>query len=149
MSSTNEPSKVNGQVRLTSPSLPLSSHHSSSFPQIKSAVGTAEELLGNVIESAYQAVGGSSEPSQFTTAGKEVRRFPLPSTRHYADPAFDDGSYTPRVKPRSRPLKRRATSRVPPTESRERRIPSLVPLRVTGFNRRAAIYRSVLSALSA
>ncbi|KAJ9097770.1 hypothetical protein QFC20_006116 [Naganishia adeliensis] len=52
MSSTNEPSKVNGQI--------------------KSAVGTAEELLGNVIESAYQAVGGSSEPSQFTTAGKEL-----------------------------------------------------------------------------
>lgn len=29
-------------------------------------------MVGSGIEAAYQAVGGSSEPSQFTTAGKEL-----------------------------------------------------------------------------
>jgi hypothetical protein len=34
-------------------------------------VGQAKELVGSVIEAGYQAVGGSSEPSSFTTDGKE------------------------------------------------------------------------------
>ncbi|TXT04933.1 hypothetical protein VHUM_04016 [Vanrija humicola] len=46
-----EPSKLNGQVN--------------------SALGSAKEMLGSAIESGYQAVGGSSEPSSWTTAGKE------------------------------------------------------------------------------
>ena len=34
-------------------------------------VGQAKELVGSTIETAYQVVGGSSAPSQFTTDGKE------------------------------------------------------------------------------
>jgi hypothetical protein len=48
---TSEPSKVNGQIN--------------------SIVGQGKELLGNAIEAGYSAVGGSSEPSQFTVDGKE------------------------------------------------------------------------------
>ncbi|WOO85728.1 uncharacterized protein LOC62_07G009220 [Vanrija pseudolonga] len=41
--------------------------------QINTALGSAKEMLGSTIEAGYQAVGGSSEPSSFTTAGKEQR----------------------------------------------------------------------------
>jgi hypothetical protein len=34
-------------------------------------MGSAQELVGSAIEAAYQAVGGSTEPSQFTTAGQK------------------------------------------------------------------------------
>lgn len=34
-------------------------------------MGSGKELIGSVIEAGYQAVGGSSEPSSFTTTGKE------------------------------------------------------------------------------
>lgn len=34
--------------------------------------------MGGAIEAAYQAVGGSSEPSSFTTDGKEVRFLSTP-----------------------------------------------------------------------
>lgn len=34
-------------------------------------VGQAKEMVGSGIEQAYAAVGGSKEPSQFTTDGKE------------------------------------------------------------------------------
>ena len=40
-------------------------------PQINSIVGSAKELVGNTIEAGYQAVGGSSESSSFTTAGQK------------------------------------------------------------------------------
>ncbi|GFZ43375.1 hypothetical protein JCM24511_01095 [Saitozyma sp. JCM 24511] len=46
-----EPSKTNGQIN--------------------SVLGQAKELVGSAIEAGYQAVGGSSEPSSFTTTGKE------------------------------------------------------------------------------
>lgn len=36
-------------------------------------LGSAKELVGGAIESAYQAAGGSTEPSSWTTAGKEQR----------------------------------------------------------------------------
>ena len=39
--------------------------------QANSIIGQAKELVGSGIEAAYSAVGGSSEPSSFTTAGKE------------------------------------------------------------------------------
>lgn len=39
--------------------------------QINSIVGSAKEVVGNVIETGYSAVGGSKEPSSWTTAGKE------------------------------------------------------------------------------
>merc|ERR1712110_1022465 len=39
--------------------------------QIQSVVGTGEQMLGSAIEQAYQAVGGSTEPSQFSKDGKE------------------------------------------------------------------------------
>lgn len=39
--------------------------------QINSIVGQAKELVGSAIEAGYSAVGGSSEPSSFSTAGKE------------------------------------------------------------------------------
>lgn len=45
-----EPSKLNGQYN--------------------SAVGNAKEMVGSAIEAGYQAVGGSSEPSSWTTAGE-------------------------------------------------------------------------------
>ena len=34
-------------------------------------MGTGEELVGAAIETAYQAVGGSTEPSSWTTSGKK------------------------------------------------------------------------------
>jgi hypothetical protein len=40
-------------------------------PQLNSVLGQAKELVGSAIEAGYQAVGGSSEPSSFTTTGKE------------------------------------------------------------------------------
>ncbi|WRT65987.1 uncharacterized protein IL334_002938 [Kwoniella shivajii] len=51
MSDSAEPSKTNGQIN--------------------SLVGTAKVLVGNTIETAYQAVGGSTEPSSWTTAGQK------------------------------------------------------------------------------
>ncbi|WVQ85716.1 hypothetical protein IAT38_007882 [Cryptococcus sp. DSM 104549] len=51
MSNDAEPSKVNGQIN--------------------SLVGSAKVLVGNTIESAYAAVGGSTEPSSFTTEGQK------------------------------------------------------------------------------
>ncbi|WVQ71278.1 hypothetical protein IAR50_000804 [Cryptococcus sp. DSM 104548] len=51
MSDTAEPSKTNGQIN--------------------SIVGTGKVLVGNVIESGYAAVGGSTEPSSFTTEGQK------------------------------------------------------------------------------
>jgi uncharacterized protein YjbJ (UPF0337 family) len=39
--------------------------------QFNSIVGSAKEVVGSGIETVYAAVGGSSEPSSFTTAGKE------------------------------------------------------------------------------
>jgi hypothetical protein len=54
---------------------PLFPRHSSSHAQAdlqaNSIIGQAKELVGSGIEAAYSAVGGSSEPSSFTTAGKE------------------------------------------------------------------------------
>ncbi|KAL1405191.1 hypothetical protein Q8F55_008816 [Vanrija albida] len=41
--------------------------------QVNTALGSAKEMLGSTIEAGYQAVGGSSEPSSFSTAGKEQR----------------------------------------------------------------------------
>ncbi|KAL7423558.1 hypothetical protein Q5752_001138 [Cryptotrichosporon argae] len=49
--SFNEPSKTNGQIN--------------------SILGQAKELVGHAIETGYQAVGGSTEPSSWTTTGKE------------------------------------------------------------------------------
>jgi hypothetical protein len=34
-------------------------------------MGTAKEAVGATIETGYSAVGGSQEPSSWTTAGKE------------------------------------------------------------------------------
>lgn len=34
-------------------------------------MGNAKQAVGSAIESTYSAVGGSKEPSSFTTAGKE------------------------------------------------------------------------------
>ena len=48
---SNEPNKTNGQIN--------------------SVLGSAKELVGSGIESAYAAVGGSTEASSWSTAGKE------------------------------------------------------------------------------
>ena len=39
--------------------------------QFNSIVGQAKEMVGSGIEQAYAAVGGSKEPSSFSTSGKE------------------------------------------------------------------------------
>lgn len=49
----------------------MSAEPSKANGQINSLVGQAKELVGSGIEAAYQAVGGSSEPSSFTTSGKQ------------------------------------------------------------------------------
>ncbi|WWD18214.1 hypothetical protein CI109_102664 [Kwoniella shandongensis] len=51
MSDTNEPSKTNGQIN--------------------SLLGSAKVLVGQTIEQGYAAVGGSTEPSTWTTEGQK------------------------------------------------------------------------------
>lgn len=71
MSNPNEPSKTNGQVCLSSRFvMPTTKFTDSSF-QLNSLIGSGKTLVGNAIETAYSTVGGSTEPSSWTTAGQK------------------------------------------------------------------------------
>lgn len=39
--------------------------------QVNSVLGSAKQMVGGAIETAYSAAGGSSEPSSWTTTGKK------------------------------------------------------------------------------
>lgn len=72
MSNPNEPSKTNGQVCPFA--LFVMPNHARSTDlslQLNSLIGSGKTLVGNAIETAYSAVGGSTEPSSWTTAGQK------------------------------------------------------------------------------